>query len=225
MQSTAPPTSKQASNSSFIAAAWGLSLTVSIIAVAAWGQDYDWQVIPVNAYQLFPLLGILAFSLMWAHYVVAVARELLGVDAKSLGSYFQYTGYGVLVLICLHPGLLILQRFRDGYGLPPGSYESYVAPGLGWITLLCTVSLFVFIAYEFHRKFGKRSWWHYVQEAGDIAMLAIFYHGLRLGGQLSSGSWFRTVWIFYGLVLIAVLLRSYANKYLIKQKLHKKTRV
>lgn len=193
--------------------AWGLSITVSIIAIVAWGQNYEWQLTPVNAYQLFPLLGLLAFSLMWGHYVAGAIRELLSVDKKSLENYFRYTGYVVLLLICLHPGLLILQRFRDGYGLPPGSYESYVAPGLGWVTLLGTASFFVFIAYEFKRFFGNKPWWHFVQQAGDIAMLAILYHGLRLGGQLMNSGWFRTVWIFYALILVAVLVRSYAIKY------------
>lgn len=210
--STSSEQSQQA-GISFQIAAYSLSALVCIIAVVAWGQDYNWQFSPLTAYQLFPLLGILAFSIMWSHYVAGAARELLGISKDSLVRYFRYTGYAVLLLICLHPGLLILQRFRDGYGLPPGSYESYVAPGLGWVTLLGTVSFFVFIAYEFHRKFGQRSWWHWVMEAGDIAMLAIFYHGLRLGGQLMNDGWFRTVWIFYGLILVAVLARSYFHKY------------
>ncbi|MGC1177068.1 MAG: hypothetical protein WA843_03270, partial [Candidatus Saccharimonadales bacterium] len=120
----------------------------------------------------------------------------------------------VLIFICLHPSLLIYQRFRDGYGLPPHSYESYVAPGLGWVTLLGSISWLIFIAYEFRRKFGQRSWWHYVEKAGDVAMLAIFYHSLRLGSQLQPGSWLRVIWWFYGLTLVAVLIYNYRRYYL-----------
>ncbi|HSX46129.1 MAG TPA: hypothetical protein VLG27_03975 [Candidatus Saccharimonadia bacterium] len=188
-------------------AAWSLSTAVLVVAFVAWGSYYNWHLGHLSVYQIFPLLGLLAFSLMWSHYVAGAWRELAGIDKQVLHRYFELTAWAVLVLICLHPGLLIYQRFRDGFGLPPGSYESYVAPGLGWVTLLGTASLLVFLAFELRRVYGKRSWWHYVADASDLAMLAIFYHALRLGTQLHG--WFRTVWWFYGLVLIAILIRKY----------------
>lgn len=193
--------------------AWSLTAAAAALAVIVWGQDFNWHV-SFDAYLVFPVLGLTAYSIMWAHYMAGTARELLDVDKRALKEYYRFTGYAVLILICLHPGLLIYQRFRDGFGLPPHSYETYVAPGLGWITLLGTVSLLVFLAFEFHRKYGGRDWWHFVTEAGDIAMLAIFYHGLRLGLQLQHG-WFRYVWWFYGVTLVLVLIRSYSLKYII----------
>lgn len=198
----------------FQIAAWSLSVLVTLLAIVVWGQSFNWH-LSFNAYVIFPVLGLTAYSLMWTHYIAGTARQLLGLGPEVLRNYYRFTGYAVLVLICLHPGLLIYQRFRDGFGLPPHSYESYVAPGLGWVTLLGTASLLVFLAFEFHRFYGKRSWWHYVTEAGDVAMVAIFYHGLRLGTQLQSG-WFRYVWWFYGITLIAVLIRSYSHKYFLK---------
>lgn len=201
----------------FAMSAWCLTLVVCLVGVVAWGQDHYWQLSKLTAYQIFPLLGVLAYSIMWSQYVVGAIREICGFKASQLSSYFRSTGYVVLGLICLHPSILITKRFLDGYGLPPKSYETYVAPGLGWLTLLGTASLLIFLAYEFHRKYAKRTWWHYVQSAVDFAMLAIFYHGLRLGSQLTHGSWFRVVWVFYGLVLVAIILRSYTNKYLLKK--------
>ncbi len=192
--------------------AWSISLAVCAVAIVVWGMNYEWQLLPINNYVLFPLLGLLAFSVMWSHYIAGAIRELAGLDKTTLRRYFETTSMAVLVLICLHPGLLIYQRFRDGYGLPPQSYESYVRPGLGWITLLGTASLLVFLAFEFRRIYGERSWWHFVTEAGDFAMLAILYHGFRLGGQLQTG-WFRYVWLFYTVSLMAVLIRNYYNKY------------
>jgi hypothetical protein len=193
--------------------AWSLSIIVSALAIIVWGQDFNWHV-SFNAYLLFPVMGLTAYSIMWSHYIAGTTRQLLGLDKQVLKEYYRLTGFVVLALICLHPGLLIYQRFRDGFGLPPHSYETYVAPGLGWITLLGTASLLIFLAYELHRQFGKRSWWHFVTEAGDVAMLAIFYHGLRLGLQLQHG-WFRYVWWFYGITLVLVLTRSYSKKYLL----------
>jgi hypothetical protein len=189
--------------------AWAFSLTTCLLAFTAWGNDYAWRLGHLSTYQLFPLLGLLAFSLMWSHYAAATSRQLLGLDFAVLKRYFQLTGYAVLVLICLHPGLLIYQRYRDGYGLPPGSYESYVSKGMAWITLLGTASLLVFLAYEFHRLYKDRSWWHWIARLSDLAMLAIFYHGLRLGSQLSRQYWFRSVWMFYGLSLVVILIRNY----------------
>lgn len=194
-------------------AAWSLSTLVTLLAVIVWGQYYGWH-LAFNAYIIFPVLGLVAYSIMWSHYIASAVREMLGINREVLAKYYRWTGYAVLVLICMHPGLLIFQRFRDGFGFPPHSYETYVAPGLGWVTLLGTASLLVFLAFEFHRKFGKEPWWHYVTEAGDVAMLAIFYHGLRLGMQLQNG-WYRYVWWFYGITLVAVLIRSYSRKYLI----------
>lgn len=193
--------------------AWLLVLIVCIIAEVAWGQYYQWHFPTLDAYIVFPLLGLLAYSLMWTHYIASALRQALGLPKAVLARYFTITSWAVLLLICLHPSLLIYQRFRDGYGLPPRSYETYVNPGLGWVTLIGTTSLLVFLAYELHRFYGKRPWWRYMQMATDVAMLAIFYHALRLG-TLIAGGWIRAVWWFYGITLISALLFNYWQKYL-----------
>ena len=192
--------------------AWSLVTTVCLIAFISWGGFYQWQLWPLSAYQLFPLLGLFAFSIMWSHYMMGTLGALWSTKKEVLSNYFRLTGYAVLVLICLHPGLLIYQRFQDGYGLPPASYESYVAPGLGWVALLGTVSLLIFLSFELHRFFGKRSWWHYVVDASDLAMLAIVYHGLQLGTQLQQGG-FRVVWLFYLVTLLAALIYKYKKRF------------
>lgn len=190
-------------------AAWSLCLLVTLLAILAWGPGYEWRIIPLSSYVLFPVLGLIAFSIMWTHYVMGTVSDLAGVKPEVLKPYFRYTGYAVLIFLCLHPGLLIAQLFFDGAGLPPLSYERYVAPGLGWVTLLGTVSLLVFLAFELHRFFGKKSWWHYVVDASDFAMLAIVYHGLQLGADLDRVGWYRAVWWFYAITLSLVLVRKY----------------
>ncbi|GAC1499607.1 MAG: hypothetical protein NVS1B10_02510 [Candidatus Saccharimonadales bacterium] len=217
VSTTTTTNTQTSSNNLLVVAAWAMALTVSIVGTIAWGKAYGWHLLPLNIYQLFPLLGIIAFSIMWTHYITATFRDLTGTAKEKLASYYKYTGYLVLALICLHPGLLIFQRFRDGAGFPPHSYESYVAPGLGWVTLLGTTAWLIFIAFEFHRKFGHKSWWHYVQDSSDLAMLFILYHGLRLGTSLQTG-WFRSVWYFYTLTFVAVLIRKYYIR--LQQRLH-----
>lgn len=188
---------------------WTLSAVVVILAIIVWGSSFEWHFQGLSTYQIFPVLGLLAFSLMWAHYMMGLAKRLF--FAEELESYYRWTGYAVLVLILAHPSILAYQRLRDGFGLPPGSETSYVAPSMAWIVALGMLSLLVFLAYEFRRWFDKRKWYKYVVYLGDVAMVAIFYHALELGTQTHIG-WFRDVWWFYGVTLVGVILYSYAGK-------------
>ncbi|OGL26201.1 hypothetical protein A3E49_03335 [Candidatus Saccharibacteria bacterium RIFCSPHIGHO2_12_FULL_49_19] len=192
----------------YIALAWLLSLLVMVVGAAAWLQELDWRLNGLTAYKLFPVFGLAAFSLMWSMYMVGFGSRKLKIKSSQLHSYYEVTGWLVLVLIVLHPSLLIWQLWRDGLGLPPGSYLSYVAANLKWIALLGTASLLVFLAYELRRFYRSRKWWKYLDYAVDGAMIAILYHGLRLGGQLGEG-WFRYVWFFYGITLAIVFYDKY----------------
>jgi len=193
--------------------AWTLSIIVCVIAFAAWLPSLHGKFVGVSTYRLFPLFGLLAFSLMWSHYAVSGIRTYLKIPSESLGSYFELSSLAVLAVLLLHPGLLAWQLWRDGLGLPPGSYlKNYVAPSLGWVAILGIVSWFVFLTYELRRKFRVRTWWKYVQYASDAAMVAIFYHGLRLGAQLQSG-WLRGVWFFYGVTFLVSICIIYGSKF------------
>lgn len=189
--------------------AWLLSAVVTLTALIAWWTMYNGRI--VSTYQLFPLFGLLAFSLMWAHYMVAVAKMHTKADKNELKAYFEITSLVVLVAILLHPGLLIWQLWHDGFGLPPNSYLEFYGEGAKLAILAGTVSWAAFIAYEFRRKFKEKSWWKYVQYASDGAMILIFLHALRLGDHLQAG-WFRFVWFFYGVTLVMALLYMYDDK-------------
>lgn len=188
---------------------WLLSALVVILALLAWVQTFAWHLPPLSPYVIFPAIGLIAFSLMWAQYITG-ALQLGPLHEATVDNYYRWSGHAVLLAIVLHPGLLIYQRFRDGFGLPPGSYESFVAPGLAWVTLLGSVCLLIFLALELHRWFGQRAWWRYVRYLGDAAMVAIFYHGLVLGDQTHL-PWFRVVWWCYGLSLLAALVLRYST--------------
>lgn len=188
--------------------AWALSAFVGLIAIISWGQTLSWEFSNLSLYRLFPLFGLLAFSLMWVHYVVAALRKHFRVDKSAVNSYFEVTSYFVLVFILLHPGLLAFQLWRDGDGLPPGSYMGFVGSAFKIAIIAGMVSWAAFIGYEFRRKFNKKPWWKFVQYASDAAMLLIFVHALRLGGQLQDG-WYRWIWMIYGISLAVILLYTY----------------
>lgn len=193
-------------------AAWGITFFAAAAGFVAWGESQKWQLGELSNYDLFPLFGLLAFSLMWSHYIVSAIRTYFHHDAAVTKDYFETTSLMALIALCLHPGLLSWQLWRDEQGLPPVSYyQNYVAPGLRWLTLLGTVSFLVFIAYEFRRRFKSREWWKYVQYASDAAMLLIFYHGLRLGSHLQSG-WFQLIWYIFGITLVVSLIFLYSRK-------------
>jgi hypothetical protein len=198
------------SEKKLVVAAWGLSAFVSLLAIFVWLQGMDWRFAegPI-IYQLFPLFGLLAFSIMWSHYIAAAMRARLGAEKKVLHRYFETTSFLTLIAFLLHPCLLWFQLWKDGLGLPPQSHiQNYVAPSLRWAAALGSLSLLAFLAYEFRRVFQKKSWWRFVTYASDIAMVAIFVHGLKLGRNLYTG-WFPYVWYAYGvgLVISIVYLR------------------
>lgn len=191
---------------------WALSLSVVAVAFLAWAQGLEWEFSGLSLYDIFPLFGLSAFSLIWSQYVIAAARSLVKLPPSSLSTFFETISYVVLTAILLHPALLAFQLWKDGFGFPPQSYlQNYVAPGLKWVALLGTVSLFIFLAYELRRKFANRRWWKIIQYAGDAAVVAVFYHGLRLGGELQEG-WYQKLWFAYGFVLAVVLIYSYWPK-------------
>ncbi len=184
---------------------WGLASFVIAISVFVWGDMISWNILPFNNYLYFPLFGLLAFGLMWSHYVVAVIRLITNHNKLVVQGYYKFTSMLVLVSLLLHPVLLNSQLYTDGYGLPPGSFQNYVASSMTWVVTLGLISLVVFLTFELHRFFGDRKWWKYVSYASDAAMLAIFYHGLQLGAHIQTG-WFRFIWFFYGLTLIVAIL-------------------
>lgn len=190
-----------------VVAAWGLSLAVCVLALAAWSQ-VGLEAKDLNAYLLFPLFGLLAFSLMWTHYVVGALRRLAGVDKAPLKAYFRATGWVAIVFILLHPSLLVFQLWRDGAGLPPGSYINYVGPALKWAVALGTLSFLLFLSFETKRWFDKKAWWPIIEYGNVVAMFAIIAHSLALGSNLQTG-WFRYVWLFYAVSLLASLVYIY----------------
>ncbi len=197
--------------------AWGLSLTVSVLAVVAWVSGFGGAFENMNAYLLFPLFGLLAFSLMWTHYVVGAARRLVGVDYVPLKQYFAVTGWGAIIFILLHPHILIYQLWRDGAGLPPGSSVNYVGPAMKWAVMLGTFSLLLFLAFETKRWFSKKGWWPIIEYGNVVAMFAIIVHSLALGSNLQTG-WFRVVWMMYAIILVVSVGYIYYLKVLEAKK-------
>jgi hypothetical protein len=184
---------------------WTLGALVILLAVFAWAH-VRLTGRPLTSYDVFPVLGLSAFGLMWTHYIAAALKRLLGAPDGSLKLYFKVTQWIVLALIVLHPGIFITSLWVDGFGLPPGSYLTVYTDTAARTALLAgSSSLLIFLAFELHHWFRKASWWKYIEYFNIFAMFAILYHGLTLGGELGL-AWFKIVWLVYALTLAAAIV-------------------
>lgn len=197
--------------------AWSLGVVVSLLAFIHWGLWFNWRFDVVSVYVFFPLLGLLAFSLMWTHYAVQAARVYVGESVTRTKKYFELTGYAVLLFILLHPGLLGWQLYKDGAGLPPGSYKEYIGGTLYGFLLLGVISLTIFILFELRRWLERKNWWRWILAFNHIAMFLIVIHSLKLGTSLSEG-WFRVVWIGYATLLAVIYMYLWERKELLGNK-------
>jgi hypothetical protein len=192
---------------------WSLGVVVSALATGAWSATRLSGGNELTPYSFFPVLGLLAFSLMWTHYIGGTLRAYWGLPKSSTQTYFTYTGWAVLLLILSHPGIFWIALYSDGLGLPPVSYLSVYTDSILRIALLLgTFSLASFLVFELHRTFSRTAWWKYVEYANIAAMFAIFYHALTLGGELGV-SWYRYTWYFYGLTLAVAISYSYSHRH------------
>ncbi|MBC7512061.1 hypothetical protein H7142_00155 [Candidatus Saccharibacteria bacterium] len=183
---------------------WTLGVTAVVLPTIAWLSRNSLS--ELTLYSIFPPLGIIAFGLMWTHFVMGALRRYSGSTSSPHWLYMNISMGLVLSLIVLHPGLLWVALYLDGFGLPPQSHLEAYSTQILFVTL-GTIGLLIFLSYEFKRFFGQRSWWKYIEWLQILGMGAIFVHAIGLGGELQL-SWFMVVWIFYGLTLAASFVYS-----------------
>lgn len=148
---------------------------------------------------------------MWTHYIIGEIRLFRPTLPNNI-AYHKTSSLIVLMLLFLHPGLLVIEQYRQGNGLPPASYFNYAGPTSSWLIILGMVGLSGFLFYEVIIRFKKidrvqKLWW-LVNVTQTIAMVSIFIHGLNLGGNLHGG-WFRSYWIGLGLLLAPCLIHQH----------------
>lgn len=183
---------------------WALGAFVALVPAAAWLGNVELD--DLTLYDVFPPLGLVAFGLMWVHFVMGALRRYSGVGTGGKDVFKTVSMGIVLALILLHPGLFWLALYLDGFGLPPQSYMEVYATQLGFLGL-GTIALMIFLAYELKRFFGEKKWWKYVEAVQIVGMVAIFVHAIGLGNELKI-DWVMLVWIFYGLTLGVAIVYS-----------------
>lgn len=189
---------------------WLTGLAVVVVGVVVWWQVRVAAGQPLTIYDLFPVFGLIAYGLMWTHFIFGALRRYADIEKPAVYRYGTISSGVVLAMILLHPGLLWYALWRDGFGLPPGSYLTVYDTQL--VAIFCgSLGLGIFLAYEFKRAFGKKRWWRYIEYLQIVGMIAIFYHALQLGGELAV-DWFRVIWCGYFLTLLVAICYTYYRK-------------
>ena len=185
---------------------WVLGVFVVVTSLAAWANNRQPGEDGLTIYDVFPLFGLIAFGLMWTHFVMGALRRYANVEAPKASPYKTVSMGLVLGLIVLHPGLLWLGLYNDGYGLPPQSHALAYQDQVLFVAL-GTLGLTIFLAFELKRWFVSRKWWKYVEYAQILGMAAIFFHAVELGNELQQ-DWFMLLWWFYGITLAISIVYS-----------------
>lgn len=184
---------------------WMLFTTVIIIGSGAYFSEHSWLFAETlkTRFSIFPLLGILAWSVMWTHFAYGALRVKFNYPKNKL--YSLISSWVVLFLILLHPGLLAFDMYRSLMMFPPKSFFLYVGDSLGWAIILAEIALLIFLSFEVfdrlkHKTIVKKNW-VWISFSQMVAMTFIFVHSMAVGQSLKSG-WFRVYWI----VLYAILV-------------------
>lgn len=192
----------------FLPLVWiGTLLAVGLAFFVWWPSTEN-----LTTYSLFPIFGLIAFTLMWTHYTAGALREYLQLPDGILKTHFQVTSYIVLFCILVHPILLETQLYLDGLGLPNQSIPAVYTTITERLAIVAGITaLICFLLFELYRFFKDRSWWKYVEWANIVAMGLILWHGFTLGGELRQ-PWFQLVWGFYAVTFIGAVAYSGYSK-------------
>lgn len=157
---------------------------------------------------LFPIFGLLAFTLLWLHAMCGVFWEWLCTrfSLKTMEAFVRWTALVIFFSIILHPlSLLVLIKFDI-----PGLFSHSPLPmylGLFGLILLLTYDIGkLFKKYEFFTRN-----WTKILIISNIGFILIFFHSLQVGSDLQTG-FMRGLWIFYGITAIIAIVYTYAFK-------------
>jgi len=183
---------------------------VMLIPVYFWLSLISWNLSSVNLYYLFPLLGMLAFSLMWIQTVVGTFDNKFG-QIFSLERFYSITGLSVLILFVSHPLLASFAQWRSGSGLLLQSLFNLVESDNKIFLILGMTAFTIFILYEFVPRLSKfdiiRKIAPVFQWLSYLGVILVWIHSINLGTHLQTGA-LKYIWMFYGISAIAMFLYS-----------------
>ncbi|MFT4532155.1 MAG: hypothetical protein ACI9T8_000166, partial [Candidatus Saccharimonadales bacterium] len=178
-------------------------------SILYWLDGRDYSLSDLGIYGFFPLLGLVAFTMMWFHLMVAGLKHRRP-EMFDYKTFYRRTSNIVLALIVLHPLLLIYKSVDLGV-----LYFDYAGEVGKPFIAFGTLAFLTFMIYEVVERLRERpaikNNWAYVVAMNRIGFILIFAHGLQLGQHLQSGP-LKVLWLFFGLTAAYYMIDSYRNE-------------
>lgn len=167
-------------------------------------------------FDIFPVLGLIGFSLMWLHIVAGAFR-------KRLSNYFDFSTFihisstVVLLMLILHPAVFLLALAVNNWG----SVFSYIGNEREYFIWIAIVAWVIFILYDVFKKFKTRKFfvkhWTLMRFISTLGFFLILVHSLGIGRDLQTGP-LRSVWIFYGVTAGLATIYNYGGALIFKKR-------
>ena len=132
---------------------WTISTVVILLPVYVWANFLSWNFSTVNISLLFPLLGLLAYSILWLQMFVVSVLISLPTDFRN--NFFFISGLAFLLLIIAHPLLLSISQSQINQTI-----VDYVGDTRKIFITLALTAWVIFILYEISRRFKKWGYFH-----------------------------------------------------------------
>lgn len=158
---------------------------------------------------LFPVFGILAFTLLWLHSMAGVFEVWLR-ERFDFDFFVHWSSLVILVSMIAHP-LLLLILIKFNFSLLFSGPSRGIIFGIIGLALLLTYDLGKMLK---KWEFFSRNW-NAILIVSTIGTIFIFFHSLMIGSDLQSG-WTRKLWIFYGVTAILGTIYTYGVKKYLK---------
>ncbi len=187
-----------------------LLLTLACLpSIYYWLNGLGWEIENISLITLFPVFGLLAFTIMWFHLMTAWYKRH-NPEMFNYRKFFRQTSNWVLVLILLHPLLLTIESLK--IDIKP---IDYAGPNGRFFILIAGIALLIFLSYEVTDRLREKpiikNNWPIVVALNRVAMLLIFFHAIKLGTHLQTGA-FKILWFGFGVSMLAYFISSYKNE-------------
>lgn len=156
-------------------------------------KDISWAWNSTLPFNLFPLFGITAFSLLWLHVVGASLENWLRkyIDFEW---FIEQTSLPILVLMLSHPLFLLIATKFNIKGIFASYPSLYLFIGITGLVFLLTYDIGKALK---NRDFFSRNWDN-ILFISTVGVILIFFHSINLGHDVQNGI-LKIIWFFYGI--------------------------
>ncbi len=182
-----------------------LLVVVLLLPLYFWGDSFAWDFSIISGHVLFPLLGMLAFSLMWLQVVVSTFPKAFNIN---LDRFWAVSGLWVLILFVAHPVVAVFANKST-------NIFSFVADAQQVYIWLAVIAFIVFVLFEIVMRLGKKPFAArarpYIEKASYVGVILIWVHSLNIGSHTGFG-FLNYVWWFYGITAVLMIGKIFMRK-------------